>query len=91
MSLSLYWRRPPVEVETRGGVGLPLKRIITRRMFDNDGSIHGHGVLVKGSADYHYFRGVLDTMAADAPDREGLTDLLALADEHGAAEVFTAG
>lgn len=88
MSLNLYWRRPPTPVEPDGSAYHPAKGIVARLLWDGDGSLRGNGFLINDSPEYHYLRGVVETTTHDDV-REDLTNLLAVVDKYGAAEVWT--
>lgn len=88
MSLNLYWRRPPTPLEPDGCARHPTKGIVARLLWDSDGSLRGEAVLMKGSPECHYLRGVVDTTTHDDVRNE-LAALLKIVDEYGAAEVWT--
>ncbi len=79
MSSTLMWRI----VAPQEGESLPyqLKRIISRRLWDTDGTI-GHGVAIAGPELLPYLEGLSDSGI------DGANELIAIIKKHGEVELW---
>lgn len=81
MSNSLYWYKPPSEKQELGGAGHPLKGILARRFYDNDGSLVCGKATISLDRDGDFLRGLV------AGDISGAQKLLEDLERYGSVEI----
>jgi hypothetical protein len=87
MSASMYARRPPEAQATGVRVDYQVHRMISRRLFDHDGTVSGVVFVRNGDADHHYMIGVRDALTVGSDEYKSLGIILEMIEHHGGVEL----
>ena len=82
MTTTMYWRPAPKDEPPENDLPDGLKRILARRYWNHDGTLHGDAVRLDRNTDRAYLEGLVDANVY------GSGDLLTAVLKHGAVEIW---